>query len=432
MTMDIIETFGRTLQDLSETNPGRARRVLKIGWQAQNLRLKLLPDKRLQPADRYLTRLMMETMLKLLQRPEDSVIVSIFTPCELIQEAGLHPYNVEGFSAYLNGSGAEQRFLRQAEESGLSETLCSYHKAFIGAACNDLLPKPRCIVYTNLTCDANLLTFRYLADRYQVPCFFLDVPFQPCEENVRYVADQFRQLKDFLEECTGRNISEEHLSERIARSSRTLENYEMYQKERAGKYVPSDLVTPMYAAMANNILLGTEEEETYTRMLLKDIKQAGPAKGIPLYWMHTIPFWSESLKKQLHFQERVRIVGCELAQVFDGTLDPGKPFEAMARRLVYHSMNGEGSRRIENGIRCAKEAGARGAVWFNHWGCKHTMGNARLAKEKFEAAGIPLLILDNDGCDRSHGGEGQLATRLEAFLEMLEENGCDASERRDS
>ena len=32
------------------------------------------------------------------------------------------------------------------------------------------------------------------------------------------------------------------------------------------------------------------------------------------------------------------------------------------------------------------------------------------------------MILDGDGCDRSHGGEGQTATRLEAFLEMLGEN----------
>lgn len=55
---------------------------------------------------------------------------------------------------------------------------------------------------------------------------------------------------------------------------------------------------------------------------------------------------------------------------------------------------------------------------LSYW--RAPLGNARLAKKKFEEAGIPLLILDNDGCDRSQGGEGQMATRLEAFLEMLE------------
>src|SRR5699024_9566755 len=161
------------------------------------------------------------------------------------------------------------------------------------------------------------------------------------------------------------------------------------------------------SGMTNNILLGTEEEERYTRMLLRDIKKAGPARGKRIYWMHTIPFWSEAVRKELCFSENAQIVGCELAQTFRGDFDPERPYEAMAKRLAYHSLNGNASRRIENGIRCAREAGADGAVWFNHWGCKHTLGIAQLAKKKFEEEGIPLLLLDGDGCDRSHGGEGQ-------------------------
>lgn len=37
-----------------------------------------MQDKKLMPADRHLANLMMDTMLKPLQKPEDSVIVSIF------------------------------------------------------------------------------------------------------------------------------------------------------------------------------------------------------------------------------------------------------------------------------------------------------------------------------------------------------------------
>ena len=99
--------------------------------------------------------------------------------------------------------------------------------------------------------------------------------------------------------------------------------------------------------------------------------------------------------------------------------DPEDPYDAMARRMVYHGLNGSAVRRIEAGIRHAKDVKADGAVWFGHWGCKHTLGAAQLAKKKFEEAGIPMLLLDGDGCDRSHGGEGQTSTRLGAFLEML-------------
>ena len=33
---------------------------------------------------------------------------------------------------------------------------------------------------------------------------------------------------------------------------------------------------------------------------------------------------------------------------------------------------------------------------------------------------IPMLILDGDGIDRRNSHDGQIRTRLEAFLEMLE------------
>ena len=169
--MKIIETYGNYIEKWSNENPDRARWLLKTGWKAQNLKFRFAPDKRLMPAEQYLARLMMDTMIRPLERPEESAIVSIFTPCEILQEAGLHPYNVEGFSCYLSASKAERAFLQQAENTGISETLCSYHKTFIGAAQKKVLPKPKCIVYTNLTCDANLLTFKKLAKMYDVPIF---------------------------------------------------------------------------------------------------------------------------------------------------------------------------------------------------------------------------------------------------------------------
>ncbi len=417
--MQIVETFGRYIETLSDTDPRKARLLLKMGWEAQKLKFMLLPDRRLCQADRYLAWLMMDTMLKPLQNPETSAIVSIFTPCELLHEMGLHPYNVEGFSCYLSASQAEREFLQQAENQGLSETLCSYHKTFIGAAEKGVLPKPRCIVYTNLTCDANLVTFRRLAELFGVPSFFIDVPMQQNEENVRYVAEQLHGLAAFLEEQTGTTISEERLRERLCRSQRTLKNYHSFQKKRSDKYVPADLVSPLYSGMTNNLLLGTAEEEKYTQMLLRDVEKAQPARGKRIYWMHTIPFWSEAVRNAFYLNENAQIVGCELAQVFDSDFDPERPYEAMAQRMVYHALNGSITRRIDEGIRHAKEAGADGAVWFGHWGCKHTLGGAQIAKKRFEEQGVPLLILNGDGCDKSHGGEGQTATRLGAFLEML-------------
>ena len=51
------------------------------------------------------------------------------------------------------------------------------------------MPRPRCIVYTNLACDANLLTFSRLADKFQVPVFSIDVPFKTDQDSVAYVEE---------------------------------------------------------------------------------------------------------------------------------------------------------------------------------------------------------------------------------------------------
>lgn len=417
--MNVIKTFGNYVEKWCENSPERARWLLKTGWEAQALKFRVAPEKKMNPSDQYLARMMMDVMLRPLKYPESSVLVSVFTPCELLQEAGLYPYNVESFSCYLTASQAERAFLQSAEDAGLSETLCSYHKTFIGAAEKGLLPKPKCIVYTNLACDANLLTFHRLAEFYQVPVFSIDVPSGQTAANVSYVATQLRALKRFLEEISGKEIDEDLLCQRVRRGRETLELFDEFQTARADRYIPADLVSPLYSGMTNNILLGTEEEKTYTEKLLHDVQKAPKKKGKHIYWMHTIPFWSDAVKEALLLNDNAQIVGCELSQVTDLSVHSEDPYEEMAIRLVYHALNGPISRRIEAGIRHAKQAGADGAVWFNHWGCKHTLGGSRIAKKRFEEAGIPMLILDGDGCDRSHGGEGQTSTRLGAFLEML-------------
>ncbi len=335
--MNIVDVFGGYVDKFSQTSPSRARWLLRTGWSVQKLRQKMTTDKMLIPADRYLAELMMNTMIRPLKKPEQSAIVSIFTPCELLQEVGLNPYNVEGFSCYLAGTHIERGYIQQAENSGLSETLCSYHKTFLGAAEKGLLPKPKCIVYTNLVCDANLVTFRKLSELFDVPAFAIDVPMQQNEANVKYVADQLRELAKFLEQQTGKTIDIEHVKQRVARTKQTMNNYDLFQTKRADKYIPSDLVSPLYAGMTGNILLGTEEELKYTQMLLHDVEQAPAAKGKRIYWMHTIPYWSAAVAKQLRFREDAQIVGCELAHNYpqDLEFDPEQPFEAMAKRMVY-------------------------------------------------------------------------------------------------
>ena len=158
--MDLIETFGAKVGALSEAKPEKARKLLAAGFQANGLKNKLA-SKRASQSDKMLFQTVNKAMVNCLTKPQGNVMVSLFTPCEMLHPLGLHPYSCEGFSSYLSGSKAEQLYLHQAEDIGIPASLCSYHKVFIGAAQMGLMPKPRFILSTSLACDANQLTFRY-------------------------------------------------------------------------------------------------------------------------------------------------------------------------------------------------------------------------------------------------------------------------------
>ena len=415
----IVQKFGQVIQDECDKKPALARRLLATGYQAKRMQIKAMPGKQMNRAVQLAALETFDSMIDPLLHPDRAAVVSLFTPCEILQVAGLAPYSCEGFGCFLSGTQAEGAFLQYAENEGLPETFCSYHKIFIGAAERGLMPKPRFIVNTTLACDANLLTFRRLAEYFGVEQFVIDVPYGQDEGAVDYVAQQLRELKRFVERQTGKKIDEKKLRSAVQRSRRSMDNYDRYMSLRADKQIMEAVPDNMYEAFALHNLLGTEETERFTIQCLKTVKEAPAAAGKRLLWLHTIPFWVAPLRQTLDNNPEVQVVGCDMS--YEGLVKADKedPYRAMAQRVVYSAFNGPVQRRIERSIAAARQTKADGVIWFCHWGCKQTLGGAQLAKQKFEEAGIPCLILDGDGCDRSHGGEGQMATRVEAFIEML-------------
>ena len=66
-------------------------------------------------------------------------------------------------------------------------------------------------------------------------------------------------------------------------------------------------------------------------------------------------------------------------------------------------------------------------------GMQTILSGSLLLKEKLNEMNIPMLILDGDGIDRRNSHDGQIKTRLEAFLEMLEnENGTEVDGEKSS
>ena len=418
--MNIIDRFGTVIGSQSLKDPQKARRLLLTGYRLQEKRLHFFPDRELPPSGQYVARVVMKNIIQSLTRPEHAAMVSIFVPGELVTASGLNPYSVEALSCFLAGTKCEQAFLRKTEEEGFPETMCSYHRVFLGAALTGLLPTPKCMIYTNLACDGNMMTFPYLKDSYDCPGFYIDVPYEKTRESVLYVADQLRKLKRFLEDVTGKRISEETVRITVDNSRKAAVNYKEQLLLRKDHDPVTSLTNELYALFMCHLLAGSDAAVDYTRMLLEDVKKAPEGDGLSVIWMHTLPFLQEPVKELFNYSKKLHIRACDF--IADGfrEMHSEDPYEAMAEKMVYCIYNGNVNQRIELAEKLAETTKADGGILFAHWGCKGTIGASSLIKHALEDADVPTMILDGDGCNPANTSDGQVATRLQAFLEMLE------------
>ena len=419
--MQVVQTFGNIVAAIvASERPIIARRTLNFGWRAQWVKYSLFPDRRLPPSRRYISRVSMEIVLRALEHPDRAAATSLFVPTEPLQAVGIAPYSVEAVSAYLTGTKCEGVFLDKALEEGASETECSYHRVFTGALESGLLPLPRFAVYTNLACDGNLITFPHLTRKFGVPSFLVDVPYEKSEDAVAQVADELREMCAFIEEMTGSHVEEDALSACIARERKADVAMREAVKLAAHRSVPSGVSEEMFPALVYHVMCGSEESLRYAELYLEDAEKAPETDSLRIVWMHLIPNMQPAVQAALSFSDDVHLTSCDIAyDTLRDDVDPARPFDAMARRMVYSPFNGPVSSRVERVLDIAEATDADGAVLFTQWGCKATIGAAPLIRKRLEEAGLPCLVLDGDGCDRKNASDGQTATRIEAFLEML-------------
>ena len=427
----IVDTFGGKVADMVEERPDRAGALLLRAFELKRMQTRRLPERRQLPSGRIGARVALESVTGALEHPDEAVLTSIFLPTEIFQAMGLRPLVAEALADFITGARAEEGFVRAAEQRGIPETYCSFHKVLLGAAAAKVLARPRFIANCSVACDANNTTFKWLARELDAPHAYVDVPYDYDEEACAYVADQLRDLAARVGEAYGREIDAAALTARVAASQATLEAMARSLPARRGRFLRNDMGLEMQQALALHPSLGGDDVLAMARAMVEDYPKAAPFDGLQLVWMHVTPYFSPSLQQMLDDTPAAQIAASDMCfdQVsFDGW-DHGadEPYEAMAERLIKGAFNGPATRRVALVRRLAEEVGADGVVCFCHWGCKETMGSSQLARRELEAAGFPVLVLDGDGCHRANNAEGQASTRMGAFLEMLRARRAEAA-----
>lgn len=421
--LSVVDKYIDYVRNEAIENPEKSFPKMVLGFKANKLKTKLLPKKNISKGYQKLEAMMMSLVADSLSKEKSYVWSNIFAPCEIMQCFDLNTLSIECLSCYLTGYHLEDYFIDFAQNTGLAPTLCSYHKTFVGAVDSGVIPNPVYAVTTSLSCDGNLNTFRYLEKKKGVPFTFLDIPYEEDEASVSYLAEQLKQLTIELEERFQKPFDIEKLKQAIRIENETRKELFRFFELQKKHYYPGELISQLYLMMGTHLMMGRPEFLELVRFLNKDIATYPVFEGKRILWVHLLPFYQESLRSYFNSSDKYQVIASDIIIDFMDELDESRPFEALATKIIRNLYNGSYSHKADMIGTLVDEIQPDAIIHFCHWGCKQASGGSVLLKERMKEKEIPMLILDGDGIDKRNSHDGQIKTRLEAFLELIETEG---------
>lgn len=416
--MGFIKSYGNYIKKNID-NPEKASKLLLKGFSLEKLAVSKFKRKDMPPSLNYLNRLCLDFIIKPMKYPEKSSIVTIFSPVELLHAMGIHPLLVEGFSSFLSGAECEDIFVDHAEKIGISDTLCSYHKAFIGAVDLEVVPKSKFVITSSMICDANLNTARHISEKYGIPYYYLDIPYEYNEYTKEYVVSQLHEIVEFMQDIMNTKFDLDKFKGVMQIENETRGYMKDFYEKLKYRYFPNTLTIEMFRLFASHLGIGRCDVRDFYKTQALDIENYPRYSGKRILWSHIMPFYSNTLKEYFNFDPEYQLVACDYNFDTDWKIDYDSPYEALADKFLKNRLNGSFDLKVKNIIDIAESFMVDGVINFCSFGCKECSGGTMLLKNALKEKGIPYLSIDGDGIDRRNAQEGQIKTRVDAFMEIL-------------
>jgi len=333
-----------------------------------------------------------------------------YVPEELFHAAGFTPiFLFHGREDHSHAQAHLPGFTCWVTRSALDQALAGELSALAGVAFAH-------------TCDA----MQALADLWrravpELPVFYVAMPLNLAAPAAHpYLLAELQRLRERLEHITGQPLSDEPLRESIA----------LYNRTRAlvGRLyeVADRLPAPaLHAALQAAFLMPKEAYNPLLAELLDALPP--PASGSP----RLIVVGSELADPTLY-----QVIADAGARVVDDVLDlghryfarpvaeTGDPLEALAERALallptptkYHPQR----RRDAHLLEVVRERRADGVIFARQKFCEPHGFDFVTLKAALEKAGVPHLLVELEQTPHV----GQMRTRVEAFLEMIEMIGA--------
>ncbi len=353
---------------------------------------------------------------------------TVFVPYEILNSMNVSGMFIEFVGAMLAGAGLSRKYFELAESKGYSTDSCSYHRTIIGAAMDGLVPKPDVLIGASIPCNGGVKALKRIGEQFKKEVFILNIPIEVTEDSVDYLTEQYQNMIDYIEAETGSKLDKAKLKQSI-KNNNEARKY-LIEVNDLCKHVPSpsnsnDLKNFIIFILLSGTKEGVEVAKIYRDEFRERINTGNfglKEEKHRLLWIQNRIQFQTDLIEQLERNYGANVVIDELNHIWWDPLDENDPLRSLAHRMITHPIVGTANRRIEVIKQLAKDYKIDGAINPAHWGCRQSGGARVLFKEALQSIGIPLINLDVDCVDERNYSQGQILTRLEAFMEMLSQS----------
>jgi bcr-type benzoyl-CoA reductase subunit C len=333
-----------------------------------------------------------------------------YTPLEVLHAAGLTPVRLLGLSSTISRANAHLPGFCCALARGVTERMLSGELRFLKG-----------VLFAH-TCD----TMQCVADIWRMST----PPFAVLHFSLPTVLDQTAALGYTLAELRRlagalAPYSESPLTEDALRASVVLYNQQRQLLSRLYAQRERMTVEQLWLLTISGMLMPVQEHNVLLRSVLQVLEDDALARRDgPALWLIGAVLDDPAVPRLLD-EMGARVVGddlCTGSRYFDAPVDESsEPFAALAehylRRASCPAKHEKEQPRIQRLLDTVRSSAAQGVVFVIHKFCEpHAFDYVALA-HALRDAGIPCLSLEMDVAVPVE----QLRTRLQAFLEVLDE-----------
>ncbi|NQU65477.1 MAG: 2-hydroxyacyl-CoA dehydratase [SAR324 cluster bacterium] len=361
-------------------------------------------------------------------------------PVEFLYAMDIIPVYPENHAAMCASAHQSIEMMEVAEAEGFSQDICAYARTDFGADISKGgpiggLPEPQMLLCSTNICKTVIKWYEVIARKYHIPMFVVDTPFLHhgiSQDLVDYTIMQFKDLEKFLADFLKRPFEEKRFLQ-VMNLAVTASNR---WKEILGlaKTIPSPINSlDTFIHMAPIVTLrGTQTCVDYYELLYAEVAEQAqknigsiPNEKYRVLW-DNLPIWFKMRRLSGFFDEQnCALVVATYTNSWGGLgsddFKTADDYEKLAVSYLFTYINLGFEERIKYLGKLIEEFSLTGFIMHSNRSCKpYSLGMYQLQQEVTRLTGKPGVVIEADQNDPRVYSDSQVETRLEAFIESME------------